>query len=109
MYNGQRISWYAKKINGSWWLPVRYLIEAAGGTVDWNSETFSLEIHLNEVSYHYSHETLQWNDAEGDHRIFIEDTKPDYEVSYFPQSVFKEAFGIQVVLTTDVPKKPPKK
>lgn len=104
-YNGQRISWYAKKIDGSWWLPVRYLIEAAGGTVGWNSETFSLEIQLNEVSYHYSRETLRWHDAEGDHRIHIKDTKPDYEVSYFPQSVFKEAFGIQAELTTDVPER----
>ena len=103
MYQGKRVGWYAREIDGVWCLPVRYLIETAGGTVSWNSNDFSLDIELNGVSFRYADEKLQWNDAEGDHELFVRDTNTEYEIAYFPQKICEKAFGLKTELTYDLP------
>lgn len=103
LYRGERLSWYALWLNGKYCLPIRYVVEEAGGRVVWNSEKDSVEFHLNGVVYQYSEEYLEWTDEKGHHRIFVKDTQKDLEVSYFPRDVAEEAFGLDVALTYDLP------
>ena len=103
LYRGKRVGWYAREIDGKWCLPIRYLIETAGGSVTWNSRDFSLDIRLNDVDFRYKDEKLRWTDAEGTHQVFVEDTNTDYEVAYFPKDVCEKAFGLKTQLTYELP------
>ena len=103
LYKGERVSWYAKDLYGETCLPIRYVIEAAGGSVSWNDKKESAEIHLNGLDYHYSGHDLTWSDDQGEHRISVRDTRKDLEIMYFPKDIVEEVFGIHVTLTSELP------
>ena len=88
---------------GNWFLPLRDVVEAMGGTLTWDKETETV-FTLNEQKYSMSSADgaykLKWSDAAGDHVVDIPQAqdRPYYAIC-LPVHVYKGIFGLQVDLS----------
>ncbi len=92
--NETLLSLPALDLEGTLYLPLRLVLETAGGTVDITGN--GLLLSLNGTDYTYYEGTLSWTDTAGDVETIEFEAYTDLAWTYYPASVFTEVFGFSL-------------